>query len=73
MYVWNDEVEDKIEIDRLFNREADNPELTIMSLIDYYKNRKKDDITFSVDKEDGEIIPYLNEFRLNLFSSYWDF
>lgn len=30
----------------------------------------KDDITFSVDKEDGEIIPYLNEFRLNLFSSY---
>jgi len=44
----SDEVEDKIieiykiEIDRLFNKENDNPDLTIMSLIDYYENTKKD-------------------------------
>ena len=44
----NEDVEDKIEsiykfeIDRLFNKEGDNPDLTIMSLIDYYENTKKD-------------------------------
>ncbi|MEN1895678.1 hypothetical protein [Staphylococcus nepalensis] len=32
----------KIEIDKLFNKKNDNLDLTIMSLIDYYENTKKD-------------------------------